>query len=85
MDKNSFQDPERRKKIAKVLIVIAALLLILGVLPLSISWRLGLVLAVFTLVLAGLIMVAIRNPDPPHEQYEPDKDDTEDGIPKAPE
>jgi len=85
MDKNSFQNRENRKRIAKVFIWIAGFFVVLGFLPWIISWKLGLVFAVFSLVFAGLVMVAIRNPDPPHEQYDPDRDDDNDGIPKAPE
>ncbi|OGE80047.1 MAG: hypothetical protein A2826_01005 [Candidatus Doudnabacteria bacterium RIFCSPHIGHO2_01_FULL_43_23] len=83
MDPRQFQNLERRKKIAKYFIGIAVFFLILGFLPFAISWRAGLVLAVFSLVAAGLVMVAIPNPDPPHEQYDPDNDD-DDIIPKPP-
>lgn len=85
MDINTIKDRKNRKKAAKVLSWIAVLFLVLGFLPWTISWKTGLVLAIFSLVAGGVIIIAIRDPDPPHEQYDPDHDDENDGIPKAPE
>jgi len=65
---------ERRKYFAKRAIWVGVVFLVIGFIPGLISYRAGLILFVFSLVVAGLIMIAIPNPDPEHEIFDPKKD-----------
>lgn len=85
MDWLKGKDRERKKKIAKIFAWIGVILIILGILPWTLSLRAGLVWGVFAFVFAGLAMVAIPDPDPEREKYDPEKEDPNDVIPKPPE
>lgn len=55
---------EKRKKIARVIMFIGLIFLILGIMPGFLTFQLGTVLFVFSLVAGGLVMVAVPDPDP---------------------
>ncbi|PIR97233.1 MAG: hypothetical protein COT91_02565 [Candidatus Doudnabacteria bacterium CG10_big_fil_rev_8_21_14_0_10_41_10] len=68
---------EKRKKIVKIAAVIATIFLILGFIPGLISYRTGILLFVYTLIVGFLIFLAVPNPDPAHEVYKPEEDETD--------
>jgi len=56
--------PEKKKKINRVVIGLGLIFLVLGFLPGFISYQWGMVLFVFSLIIAGVIMVIIPEPEP---------------------
>lgn len=56
--------PEKKKKINRVVIGLGLIFLVLGFLPGFISYQWGIVLFVFSLIIAGVIMVIIPEPEP---------------------
>jgi len=55
--------PEKKKKINRVVVGIGLIFLVLGFLPGFISYQWGIILFVFSLVIAGIIKVIIPEPE----------------------
>ena len=77
-------EKHKKEKIRNYIFGIALIFLLLGFIPGFISYKAGLVWFVFLLCLGYPMALAVPDPDPGHEKYDPAKDEENDDIPKPP-